>query len=431
MFTHIRWRLIRWNVAVFGLILVVVGGLAYIAAAKWLPLETDRDLENRSATLVTNPQAAEMGTFFAGETGYRSGYLFLALDANGQVLANPQQVTLPELPAIAPGDYTPRFVTVRVNEEPTRLYIRPIRPLPIRADVAGPDPLPAAFVVGQSLVPMQRALRRLLIGLVGGGVAGGLLLFGGAWFMSGRALVPIETAFQRQHEFIADASHELRTPLTVLRASADLLDRHRTELLEANGELLDDLRDGLSRLERLADDLLTLARADLGAQQLDLDLAPLNLAEFAGGIIRRLTPLARAHGLTLIGEASGDEVSVEADPDRLDQVLLILLDNAFAHTPTGGTVRVAVARQGDEALLTVRDTGAGIPPERLARIFDRFYRARRCPFACAGRGGARAGDQQGTRRRARWPDRPHQYPRPGNCRHDPPLPGWATSLAHR
>src|SRR5437762_1706561 len=84
-------------------------------------------------------------------------------------------------------------------------------------------------VVGQSLAPEYDTLRRTLLGLLAAGVVGLLFSFAGAWFLAGRALVPIEDAFRRQQEFVADASHELRTPLTILRSAADLLNQHRAE----------------------------------------------------------------------------------------------------------------------------------------------------------------------------------------------------------
>src|SRR5207248_2241230 len=142
----------------------------------------------------------------------------------------------------------------------------------------------------ESLAPEQSALHSLLLVLLAGGGLGLLLSFAGAWFLSGRALVPIQQAFARQQEFVADASHELRTPLTVLRSTTDVLDRHRAEPLSDNGELFDDMRGEIARMERLAADLLTLARSDSG--ELELMTAPLDLGVLAGDVVRRVTPLA-------------------------------------------------------------------------------------------------------------------------------------------
>ncbi len=391
MFTTIRWRLVRWNVAVFGLILLLVCAATYVAASRRLPTELDRELESRGTTFNFSPRAVERGELFAAQSGYRGGYFFIALGPNGEVLANPQQVTLPELPTLVPED-GPTFFTRTIDGEEVRFYARPIPPFPATPSATGSTisatdrrTPPTTIIVGQSLVPTQSALRRLLIGLIVGGISGTLLLLLGSWFLAGRALVPIELAFRTQQGFIADASHELRTPLTVLRSSADLLDRHRDEPLRDNGELFDDLRDGLARLERLATDLLTLARSDLGEQT--LAVAPLDLGPFAADVARRTTPLARAHELALTCELSTEEVPIEADPDRLHQILLILLDNAIAHTPPGGRITVAVGRLGGEALMEVRDTGEGIPPEGLSRIFDRFYRADRSRSRAGGGAG--------------------------------------------
>src|SRR5262249_29547696 len=111
----------------------------------------------------------------------------------------------------------------------------------------------------------------------------------------GRALIPIQQAFRRQQEFVDDASHELRTPLTVLQSATDLLNQHRTEPIEANGELLDDIRSEIGRLERLAGDLLTLARSDQG--ELELMVAPVDLGVLAADVVRRTRLLARDRGI--------------------------------------------------------------------------------------------------------------------------------------
>ncbi|MBV9547547.1 MAG: histidine kinase, partial [Chloroflexi bacterium] len=253
----------------------------------------------------------------------------------------------------------PEFTTVTINDEPTRLLLRRM-----------PDG--GLLITGESLQDEQEALHSLLVVLVAGGGVGLLLSLAGAWFLSGRALVPIQQAFQRQQEFVADASHELRTPLTVLRSATDVLNQHRDQPIEANGELFDDVRAEIIRMERLAQDLLTLARSDTG--ELELMTAPIDLADVAADVVRRTTPLAQANGVQL-GLESQEGTTVDADPDRLQQVALILIDNAIKHTPSGGRVDVRVRRTpGTAALLEVIDTGSGIAPEHLPRIFDRFYR---------------------------------------------------------
>ncbi len=231
----------------------------------------------------------------------------------------------------------------------------------------------STVIVGESLTTTQATLARLVVVLLVSGGAALLLVLGGAWFLAGRALVPIQQSFRRQQEFVADAAHELRTPLTVLRSATDLLAQHMDEPLAANRSLLEDARGEILWMQRLADELLTLARGD--GQALDLAVGevdlPLLVATWCGA--PRRSPVQ--HDVALTFENIEPSLPLEADPDRLEQVLRILLDNAFRHTPAGGSVTVALARQGREAIFAVRDTGEGIAPEHLPRLFDRFYRA--------------------------------------------------------
>src|SRR5260370_14020880 len=162
--------------------------------------------------------------------------------------------------------------------------------------------------------------------MVGGGGLGLVLSLGRGWFLSGRALIPIQQAFRREQEFVADAPHELRTPLTVLRSATDLLNRHRDQPIEREGELFDDVRAEIARMERLAQDLLTLARSDAGG--LELMTAPLELADIASEVVRRTTLLAQNAGVKLALDADVHPAIVEADPDRVRHGLLVVADNA-------------------------------------------------------------------------------------------------------
>jgi signal transduction histidine kinase len=361
MFSQIRWRLVAWTMLVLALILLALGAAVYAASSRALLEQVDRNLVSRAEQVGPIFDTAERGMRGPRE-GYRGGVFYLAIGSDGQVLANPQQVNLTDLQlptALRPGLLT----TVTLDGDPARLLLRPL----------GPRGQRGWLVVGQSLAAEQGALNSLLLVLVAGGLVGLVLSFGGAWFLAGRALIPIEQAFRRQQEFVADASHELRTPLTVLRSATDLLNQHRAEPLEANGVLFDDIRADLARLERLAGDLLTLARSDRG--ELELAVAPLDLEVFVADVLRLTEPLARQRGVRLVLRPQSAAAVAEVDPDRLQQVLLILLDNAIKHTPAEGEVSVAVQRQGAEALIEMVDSGSGIAPEHLPRIFDRFYRA--------------------------------------------------------
>jgi two-component system, OmpR family, sensor histidine kinase CiaH len=360
LFARIRWRLVGWNMLILGLIVGLLGTSIYVALSRSLIDEVDRTLLTQSEQAIPILFPPRGGPR-RGPEGYHGGVFYLALLPDGSELANPQQVTTGELPW--PQTRDPVFATVQLGDgDLARVALRRM-----------PDG--GLLVVGESLGPEQQALRSLLLVLVAGGGVGFVLSLAAAWFLSGRALIPIQQAFQRQQEFVADASHELRTPLTVLRSGTDLLNKHRDESLEANGELFDDLRAEIVRMERLAQDLLTLARSDAGG--LELMTAPLEIGVVAAEIVRRVTPLAQSHGLklTFVAPEQAVECTVDADPDRLQQVLLILLDNAIKHTPSGGGVEVRVRRHGQNVELDVADTGVGIAAEHLPRIFDRFYRA--------------------------------------------------------
>jgi signal transduction histidine kinase len=187
--------------------------------------------------------------------------------------------------------------------------------------------------------------------------------------MATRSLRPISRAFQRQREFVADASHELRTPLTLIRTNVEAW------LRRSNGQTrtyAQSIVEEVEQLNRIVGDLTTLALAD--ARQLRLNPRPVELNEVVRGLITQATPLADERGVQLRPDLNGG-VRVDADLVRVRQLLLILIDNALAHTPTGGEVSVGVVRQNGRAQVTVTDNGEGIPTSDLPHIFERFYRA--------------------------------------------------------
>ncbi len=184
--------------------------------------------------------------------------------------------------------------------------------------------------------------------------------------------VTSERALERtRRDLVANVSHELKTPVAAIRGFLELMEDERMDPA-ARREFLGLMDIEAARLQRLVDEQMQLARLDSGG--LPMDMQPMDLGTLVREASRPREVLAAKEGIRLVVEAPGP-VPMEGDSARLEQVLLILLDNAMRHTPAGGTITVRVHVNGGDALLDVADTGEGIPPEARVSIFDRFYRA--------------------------------------------------------
>ncbi|HYY89441.1 MAG TPA: hypothetical protein VFA49_11650, partial [Chloroflexota bacterium] len=189
LFTRIRWRLVGWTMLILCVILVSLGATIYVAVSHSLQDEVDRTLFGASEQALPNLFGPPGGRRPPEREGYRGGIFYVGLLPDGSVLANPQQVNVAELTWIPPETRFPTISTTILNDEPTRIVAR-------RAPDGG------TILVGQSLAPEQAALRSLFLVLLAGGGVGLLLSLAGAWFLAGRALVPIQQAFALQQEFV-------------------------------------------------------------------------------------------------------------------------------------------------------------------------------------------------------------------------------------
>ncbi len=181
----------------------------------------------------------------------------------------------------------------------------------------------------------------------------------------------IESSFRGQRQFIADASHEIRTPLTVLCSELEFAASQTTE--PAVKESIQTSLLEIDRLTRLTDSLLLLAKLD--ASQLTLDLRPVRLDELLVGCVQRISPVANKKDVQIKVDLH-DAAEIRADEEKLQRVIINLLDNAVKYAPAHSVVTASVDRvRPDAVLLRFDDTGPGIPAEALGHIFTRFYRA--------------------------------------------------------
>ena len=184
----------------------------------------------------------------------------------------------------------------------------------------------------------------------------------------------LHTARQMETEFVANVSHELRTPLTAVKGTIETLRDGAVDDPEVRDRFLETVEVETDRLIRLVNDLLLLSRTD--SEALSLQREPVDLASLARETCERLAPRSRAEGLTLEVEEEPRLPQVLADRDRIEQVLVNLLDNAIKYSPPGGVIRIrAAACPEGMVCVSVEDQGIGIPMVELERIGERFYRA--------------------------------------------------------
>lgn len=179
-------------------------------------------------------------------------------------------------------------------------------------------------------------------------------------------------ADQVRRDFVANAGHELRTPLTAIRGFAETLREGAIDDPDSARGFLDVILRHTHRLQALVDDLADLSR--LEGEELEFDLQPIDAGPVLDGVIKGLEAQTKARGLKMTVADLQGAPSVLAEERALEQVLVNLVDNAIKYTPEGGEVRFEIAEEGDDAVISVANTGPGIPEKHLPRVFERFYR---------------------------------------------------------
>lgn len=375
MIRSARVRLTAWYAAIAVVMLLLLGGTAFLSMREVLLGAIDRDLAAVAQSTALSV-AGDHREPDARRAPQRDGVVVIAVDAAGHVTQNRSWIETEEIEEHAFGTSAvsgrPHAATVHIEDEDLRLYSLPIE---------GAGGVTGAVIAGMSLESHQRDLRLLASILLLTGGAGTMFAVLGGWVFAGRSLQPIQEAYERQRRFVSDASHEMRSPLAVIRASADLL--LREPLSASQQESAEDIRDTAVEAAALVDDLLSLARLGSGRGVVQ---GSADLSEAVAGVLRQMQPLLDEHQTVVTTALAACVVACPADAVR--RMLRALLENVIAHTPAATGVHIDVQSDGGGCVLSVRDTGSGIPEAELARVFEPFYRvdAARTPGTGSGLG---------------------------------------------
>jgi heavy metal sensor kinase len=398
----LRLRLTLWYVAVLALSTGVIAVLFYVGLRTALMDQVDRGIRETA----TSEAKTSVGDFLptGGEPmpdEASSESMIRVLSGDGRVLGGAGAFRQP----VDGGQLQAGLATVMAPGDPAawRVYSQA---------VTLPTGEPGWLQAGSSLAGTEAALarlrRQLLLGLPLMLLAAGV----GGLFLAGRALAPIDhmataaeeitgsnlsgrmgsqgseelgrlaaafdrmlerldQAFQRERRFVSDVSHELRTPLTALRGRIEVtLTRPRSRA--EYEDTLRELQTEVARLSRLSEDLLLLARFDRGVVTPRME--EVDLSGLLSTVVGQVCPLAQARGQVLVEDVEPG-LALSGDSDQLIRLFLNLLDNAVKFAEDGGRIGLTGGRDGATITVEVSDTGAGIGPEHLDDIFDRFYRA--------------------------------------------------------
>jgi signal transduction histidine kinase len=372
MFDHIRKRLTMGYVGILALILLVFG--VVVAFSFYLRAgEQQDDLLLQKAEDKANSVLRDEDKYGLVEATTRYDVAVIVLLPDGSTYGDLNETSyslgLPYTDAARRAAQFRQTVseTVPGPDGPVRVMTIPIKAHGEFGNIV------AIAQAAQSRRAVSDTVDRLVFVLAFTGLGALLLAAVGGLFMSRRAMRPVQEAFGRQRTFIADASHELKTPLTLIRADAEVLSRglDDPEMAGDNRELVDDLLGETDRMSAILSDLLLLARLD--AQKVSVSREPFDLALVLSETSERFAARAVAEGKKLEVEHSG-KLPARGDAGRTGQIFAALLDNALRFTSPQGTITVEGRVTDRRVEASVTDTGPGIPPESLDRIFERFYR---------------------------------------------------------
>jgi heavy metal sensor kinase len=399
----IRVRVTAWYVSLLALVIAALGAFVVVRLRADMTADFDRSLRSAATQIRADGDGSLRNTAVIKVLPADSGAQLIAADgrvvsAYGRDLPRAALLTPTQLRNVLAGETVRDSRHGPTDTEPFRVYATALEDGRV-------------LLVASSLEGVDSAAHRVLVLLLIGGAAALVAIAAGGWLLSRKALRPVEQLTRQaerievdnlaervplprtndeiahlavtlnnmldrldrgmgeKRRLVADASHELRTPLAVMQSELDVALVYET-LDPAARKVLESTREEVERMTRTVENLLTLARADDG--RLVLLCERVALRDLVDEVAADLGAVADRAGVAISVDGAGGPV--EADRDRIRQLLVNLVENAVKYSRPGGEVRIEAWREGGEMWVRVSDDGLGIPADALPHLFERFFR---------------------------------------------------------
>jgi two-component system, OmpR family, manganese sensing sensor histidine kinase len=382
MFQGLRARLLLSYLMVMAAILSVFGTGVYVFFSRNLYRQLDKKLLTlaQSAAPSFSDVQTQGGSYLNRvdkvpwrDIFNRDRQSLEWFDAKGTLLGSKGVLKINAAPQIGEATFGEATLLQEKHYVPVRTYT-----ISVFKDSTNPsEPTLEGFIrASQSVGEINTAQNQLFWVLIFGSMMTLVLIGVGGFWLTQKAIEPIEASFLKLKQFTGDASHELRGPLTAIKASVDVMRSHPERIHPKDGKKLSAIADATLQMSQMIEDLLFLARADAGSE-FKMPTRDKNIVTFdriVQNSLVLLEPFAQNKQIKLEADLT-ENIYILGDQSQLTRLVGNLLENAIHYTPEGGKVNISLQKQSRQAILHVKDTGIGIAPEHQAKVFDRFWRA--------------------------------------------------------